>query len=326
MRNSVNGLIRVGALILGACFASGAMAQAAWPNRPLKLIVGATPGGSNDFVARAISDGLARALGQPVVVDNRPGVGSSLAADAVVKSPPDGYTILVGAAASISINPALDAKWNSAQSLVPVGKLSSSPLVITASPQLGVKTVQEFVAYAKRNPGKLNYAHAGQGSLPHLGAVLFNQQSGIDLVPVPFKGGAPAIQSLMANDTQVTFATTPSVLPQIRSGRLVGLAVTMPERFSLAPELPGMKEAGLPNFKVDIWFGLFVPPGTPPDIVKKLFDATNGVLHRPEVKTALAGGGMDVATSTSSAEFAAFVNEENKVWGKLARDSGAQLE
>jgi tripartite-type tricarboxylate transporter receptor subunit TctC len=212
------------------------------------------------------------------------------------------------------------------QSLVPVGKLTASPLVVAANPQLGIRSIPELIDYAKKNPGKVNFAHAGMGSAPHLGGVLFNQLAGTDLVPIPFKGGAPSVQSVIAGDTQVTFATPPSVLPQIKGGRLVGLGVTTTERFPLVPELPGMKEAGLPAYKMDFWYGFFVPPGTPPEIVKKLFEATTVALQKPEVKAALAREGTDVSASASPADFAEFIKSENRFWAKLAKDSGAKAD
>jgi tripartite-type tricarboxylate transporter receptor subunit TctC len=312
------------ALAFGLC--GGALAQN-WPDRPVKLVVGFTPGGAADYVGRSVGDALGRVLGQPIVIDNKPGAGSSLATDFVAKAPPDGYTILIASPSSISVNPAIDPKWGpGVSSLVPVSKLSASPLVVAANPQLGVKSIPELVEYAKKNRGKVNFAHAGMGSAPHLGGVLFNQLSGLDLVGIPFKGGAPSVQSVIAGDTQVTFATPPSVLPQIKAGRLVGLGVTTTERFPLVPELPGMKESGLPAYKMDFWYGFFVPAGTPPEIVKKLFDATSLALQRPEVKAALAREGTDISASASPAEFAAFIKEENKFWAKLAKDSGAKAD
>lgn len=307
-----------------AAFAQGA---ASWPDRPVRLVVGFTPGGAADYVARSVGDALARALGQPIVIDNKPGAGSSLAADFVAKAPADGYTLLIASPSAISVNPAIDPKRAPAvQSLVPVSKLSASPLVVAAHPSLGVKTIAELIAYAKKNPGKVNFAHAGMGSAPHLGGVLFNQLAGLDLVPIPFKGGAPSVQSVIAGDTQVTFATPPSVLPHVKSGRLVGLGVTTVDRFPLVPELPGMKEAGLPNYKIDFWYGFFVPQGTPPEIVKKLFDATQVALKSPEVTAALAREGTEVSASSSPADFAAFIREENRFWAKLAKDSGAKAD
>jgi tripartite-type tricarboxylate transporter receptor subunit TctC len=320
IRTSVAGV----ALAMALC--GSALAQA-WPDRPVKLVVGFTPGGAADYVGRSVGDALGRALGQPIIIDNKPGAGSSLAADFVSKAAPDGYTILIASPSAISVNPAIDPKRAPAvNSLVPVAKLTASPLVVAANPQLGVKNIPELIDYARKNPGKVNFAHAGMGSAPHLGGVLFNQLAGTDLVGIPFKGGAPSVQSVIAGDTQVTFATPPSVLPQIKGGRLVGLGVTTADRFPLVPDLPGMKEAGLPAYKMDFWYGFFVPAGTPPEIVKKLFDATNVALQRPEVKAALAREGTDVSASASPAEFAAFVKDENRFWAKLAKDSGAKAE
>ena len=317
-------LVAGAALAVGLC--GSALAQT-WPDRPVKLVVGFTPGGAADYVGRSVGDALGRALGQPIVIDNKPGAGSSLAADFVSKAAPDGYTILIASPSAISVNPAIDPKRAPAvNSLVPVAKLTASPLVVAANPQLGVKNIPELIEYARKNPGKVNFAHAGMGSAPHLGGVLFNQLAGTDLVGIPFKGGAPSVQSVIAGDTQVTFATPPSVLPQIKGGRLVGLGVTTTDRFPLVPDLPGMKEAGLPTYKMDFWYGFFVPAGTPPEIVKKLFDATNVALQRPEVKAALAREGTDVSASASPADFAAFVKDENRFWAKLAKDSGAKAE
>ncbi|GAB3777777.1 tripartite tricarboxylate transporter substrate binding protein [Ramlibacter monticola] len=315
-----------GALAFAFCGAVAAQTPG-WPERPVKLVVGFTPGGAADYVGRAVGDALARVLGQPIVIDNKPGAGSSIATDFVAKAAPDGYTLLIASPSSISVNPAIDPKWaGGVQSLVPVSKLTASPLVVAANPQLGIKSIAELIEYAKKNPGKVNFAHAGMGSAPHLGGVLFNQLAGVNITPIPFKGGAPSVQSVIAGDTQVTFATPPSVLPQIKGGRLVGLGVTTTERFPLVPDLPGMREAGLPNYRIDFWYGFFVPAGTPPEIVKKLFEATQLALQRPEVKAALAREGTDVSASASPADFAAFIREENKFWAKLAKDSGAKAD
>ena len=310
-----------------ALASAGAIAQTAWPDKPIKLVVGFTPGGAADYVGRTVGEALARVLGQPIVIDNKPGAGSSIAADFVSKAAPDGYTLLLASPSSISVNPALDAKWGpSIASLVPVTKVTASPLVIAANPQTGIKTVPELIDWAKKNPGKMNFAHAGMGSAPHLGGVLFNQLAGTQMQAIPFKGGAPSVQSVIAGDTQVTFATPPSVLPHIKSGRLVGLAVSSPDRSPLVPDLPGMKEAGLPQYKMDFWYGFFAPPGTSPDIVKKLYDATMQAMQRPEVKAALAREGTDVSVSSSPADFAAYLRDENRFWAKLAKDSGAKAE
>ena len=311
---------------LALALAGNAVAQA-WPDKPVKLVVGFTPGGAADYVGRTVGEALSRVLGQTIIVENKPGAGSSLATDFVAKAPPDGYTLLIASPSSISVNPSLDAKWlPGVQGLIPITKLTASPLVIAANPQTGIKSVPELIDAAKKNPGKMNFAHAGRGSAPHLGGVLFNQLAGINITPIPFKGGAPSVQSVIAGDTQVTFATPPSVLPHIKSGRLVGLAVSSPDRSPLVPDLPGMKEAGLANYKLDFWYGFFLPAGTPPDIVRKLYDATMVAMQRPEVKAALAREGTDVSVSGSPADFAAFVREENRFWAKLAKDAGAKAE
>src|SRR4051794_32264750 len=277
-------MFRTAVAAFALALAFGSAAAQNWPARPIKLVVGFTPGGAADYVGRSVGDALSRALGQPVVIDNRPGAGSSLAADYVAKAAPDGYTVLIASPSAISVNPAIDPRRApTVQTLLPVTKLTASPLVIAANPQLGIKSIPELIAYAKKNPGKVNFAHAGMGSAPHLGGVLFNQLAGTDMVGIPFKGGAPSVQSVIAGDTQVTFATPPSVLPQIKGGRLVGLGVTTTERFALVPDLPGMKEAGLPAYKIDFWYGLFVPPGTPPEIVQKLAEAAKQALQKPEV-------------------------------------------
>lgn len=310
-----------------ALASAGAAAQTAWPDKPIKLVVGFTPGGAADYVGRTVGEALSRVLGQPIVVDNKPGAGSSIATEFVSKAAPDGYTLLLASPSSISVNPAIDPKWGpSVASLIPVTKVTASPLVIAVNPTTGIKSVADLVDMAKKSPGKMNFAHAGMGSAPHLGGVLFNQLAGTQMQAIPFKGGAPSVQSVIAGDTQVTFATPPSVLPHIKSGRLIGLAVSSPDRSPLVPDLPGMKEAGLANYKMDFWYGFFLPAGTSPEIVKKLYDATMVAMQRPEVRAALAREGTDISVSSSPADYAGFLREENRFWAKLAKDSGAKAE
>ena len=242
-----------------------AFAQTApYPNKPIKLMVGFAPGGAADYVARNVGIALGQSLGQSIIIENKPGAGSSIAAEQVAKSAPDGYTILIASPSSISVNPALNPKLGyKASDLVPVSKLTSSPLVIAS--------VKDLIARAKKNPGELNYATSGNGSAPHLGAALFSQIADVKMTHIPFKGGSPAVQSVIAGDTQLTFGTPPSVLPMIQAGRLTGLGISSRERSSLAPSLPGMREAGLTEFVIDFWYGFFVPVGTPAPIIQKLF-------------------------------------------------------
>jgi len=311
------------ALVAFSC-AGAALAQQPYPSRPVRLVVGFAPGGAADIVARALSEGLSRALGQPVVIENRAGAGSSIAAENVAKSPPDGYSILIASPSSISVNPALNPKLGyKASDLAPITKVSSSPLVIVVNPATDINTVGELVAVARKRPGFLNYATSGIGSAPHFGAALFSQLTGVKMVHVPFKGGAPAVVSVVGGDTQLSFATPPSVMPMVKAGRLRALAVTTPERSPLMPDIPGMREAGVPSMSLSFWYGLFVPAGTPPDIVKKIYDATAAAAYRPEYKATLAREGTEMAISHSPEEFAAFLVEDAKFWVKLARDSGA---
>ncbi|HWI77593.1 MAG TPA: tripartite tricarboxylate transporter substrate binding protein [Ramlibacter sp.] len=309
-----------------ATMSLGAMAQA-YPSKPIRLLIGFAPGGAADYVARAMSQAMSTALGQTVVVENRPGAGSSIAADLVAKSQPDGYTLLIASPSSISVNPALNPKLGyTPRDLAPVTKLTSSPLVIAANPDTGINSVQALVPRAKKEPGKLNYATSGNGSAPHLGAALFSQVAGVQMTHIPFKGGAPAIQSVVAGDTQLTFGTPPSVLPMIKAGRLKGLAVTKRERTELVPGIPGMAEAGLPEYAIEFWYGLFVPAGTPPAITKKLFDAAKLAMEQAPVKAALAREGTEVDLSKSSDDFGAFLEKDGKVWVKLVKDAGVKLD
>jgi tripartite-type tricarboxylate transporter receptor subunit TctC len=302
-------------------------AAAQYPNKPIRLVIGFAPGGAADTVARALSAPLGNILGQPVIVENRAGAGSSIAAENVAKSAPDGYSLLIASPASISVNPALNPKLAYKPSdLAPVTKVSSSPLVIVTNPATGIGSIRELIAAAKKEPGKLNYATSGVGSAPHFGAAHFSQVAGVQMVHVPFKGGSPAITSVVAGDTQLSFATPPSVLAMVKANRLKALAVTSRDRSPLMPDIPGMTEAGLPDFAMAFWYGLFVPAGTPPDIVKKLFEATIAAAQRPEYKAALAREGTEAELSASPEAFAAFLAEDAKFWAKLAKDSGATID
>jgi tripartite-type tricarboxylate transporter receptor subunit TctC len=309
------------ALVLGVA-STAAFAQA-YPARPVRLVVGFAPAGAADTVARAMSEAFGKALGTSIVVENKPGAGSSLAADHVAKSAPDGYTVLLASPSSISVNPALNPKLGYKFSdLQPVIKVTSSPLVIAANPATGIQSVQDLIAAAKKAPGTINYATSGVGSAPHLGAALFSQVAGVQLFHVPFKGGAPAVQSVVAGDTQVTFGTPPSVLELVKGGRLRGLGVSSKERSPLVPDLPGMAEAGLPNFSIDFWYGLFVPAATPADVARKLFAAANAAMRDPAVKQALMRDGTDVDLSPTPEHFADFLAKDNKFWAQLVKDAG----
>ena len=323
--------IALAAIVL-AIFAGGPQAQT-YPARPVKLLVGFAPGGAADFVARVLQAPLARGLGQPLVIENRAGAGSSIAAEYVAKSVPDGYTLLIASPSSILVNPILTprAGFEPRRDLTPVSKVSASPLVVAVHAGVGVTTLGELIAYAKKHPGSLNFATSGNGAAPHLAAVLFMRLAGVEMVHVPYKGGGPAVQSLLAGDTQLSFATPPSVLPHVRSGknpdgRLLALAVTSRERTPLVPGVPGMAEAGLPDYEISFWYGFFVPAATPKEIVKRLFEVTAAALAQPAVSQALQKEGTETSGSKSPEEFAAFIGEDAKLWARLVKESGAKAD
>jgi tripartite-type tricarboxylate transporter receptor subunit TctC len=303
-------------------------AQSSFPSRPIKLVVGFPPAGAADFVARTLGEPLSRALGQPFVIENRPGAGSSIAAEYVAKALPDGHTVLIASPSSILVNPLIIPKlgYDAKRDLVPVSKVTSSPLVVAVNPGVGAATLKELIDAAKRQPGKLNFASSGPGSAPHLAAVLFLRLAGVDMVHVPYKGGGPAVQSVLAGDTQLAFATPPSVLPLVQAGRLRALAVTSRARTPLVPGVPGMEEAGLPDYEISFWYGFFVRAGTAREIVQKLYQETSKVLAQPEIGKALAREGTEVSGSRSPEDFAAFITEDAKLWARLVKDSGAKAD
>jgi tripartite-type tricarboxylate transporter receptor subunit TctC len=315
------------ALLLAVCAGAAGAQPAPYPSKPIRLVIGFAPAGAADFVARSMSDAFAKALGQPVIVDNKPGNGSSIAAEIVAKSPPDGYTLLIASPSSISVNPALNPKLAyTPADLVPVTKMTTSPLVLAVNPATGIRSVTELIAAAKKDPGKLNFSTSGNGSAPHLGAALFMQLTDAQMMHVPYRGGALAIQSVIAGDTQVTFGTPPSVLPQASGGRLRALAVSTRERSPLVPDLPGMKEAGLPDYQLEFWYGMFVPAGTPPAVVKKIYDATVAAMEQASIKAALAREGTEVSLSASPDQFASFLVEDGRFWVNLVKSAKVKVE
>ena len=315
------------ALALAASAGTAWPQAAPYPTRPIRLVIGFAPAGAADYVARTMSDAFGKALGQSVVVDNKPGNGSSIAADLVAKSPADGYTLLIASPSSISVNPALNPKLSyTARDLTAVTKMTTSPLVLAVNPATGIRSVPDLIAAAKKEPGKLNYSTSGNGSAPHLGAALFSQVTGAEMTHIPYRGGSLAIQSVMAGDTQLTFGTSPSVLPMANAGRLLALAVSTRERSPLVPGLPGMKEAGLPDYHLEFWYGMFVPAGTPPAIVQKIYKATITAMEDPSVKASLARDGTEVSLSASPEQFDSFLAEDGKFWVKLVKSANVKVE
>ena len=298
----------------------------AYPVKPLRFVVGYPPGGSGDFVTRTIGEAVANEWGQTAIIDNRPGAAGNLAAEVVLKAPADGYTLYVGS--NPYINKALYKKmpYDVEKDLIPISLLGDGPMIIAVNNQLPVNSIQELLTYARQHKGRLNFGSSGNGSTPHLAGVLFNSIGQTDILHIPFKGGAPAVQSLMAGDTQVIFGTSPVVLPQVRAGRIRALAITTQNRSAAIPGIMGMKEAGLAGYDISFSFGLYAPAGTPPEVVRKLFDATVKVLQRADIREKLATQGMDPAPSGSPEEFRAKNQREAPMWTKLISESGAKVD
>ena len=317
--------MRLSALLAAWAFAAAAMAQP-YPSKPLKIVVGYPPGGSGDFLTRLAADELQKELGVAVIVENKPGAGSNIANEYVARAPNDGYTILN--AGHMEINRALykSLTYDPDRDFVPVTRIATGPTIVCVNNNLPVKDLKELIAYAKANPGKLFHASAGFGSAPHLAAVLFESVAGIKFTHVQFKGGGPATQSLLAGDTQVNFATAPTVMGFIRAGRVRALAVSSRDSSPSIPGIPGAEKAGLPGYDFTFWFGLFVPAGTPPAAVQKVHAAMVKGLAKPDVRDKIALQGMDPTPSASPAAFQAEINTETPYWAKLVAESGAKVE
>ena len=296
-----------------------------FPSKPIRIIVGYPPGGSGDFLTRIAADEMGKDLGVSVVVENRPGAGGNIANEAVARSPADGYTIVN--ATHFAINKALYKSTSyEERDFAAISRVAVGPTVVVVNNSLPVKDLKELIAYARANPGKLFNASAGYGSAPHLASVLFETVAGIKFTSVQFKGGGPAAQSLLAGDTNVMFATSPTVMGFVRAGRMRALALTTRKGSPAVPGIPGAEEAGLPGYHYDFWFGLFVPAGTSPAVVRRLNEAAYRGLSKQEVKDKIAVQGMDASPSSSPEAFEAEVKKEAPYWTKLVQDSGAKVE
>lgn len=307
------------ATVFGNFIPSAALAES-WPAKPVKVIVNFPPGGAADQIARAISLPLQEALDQPVIVDNRAGAGGNIGGDALAKSPPDGYTLLLTSGGLVSINPAIYPKmsFDPAKDIIPVAAAARVLVFLEVKPSLPVKDVKEFIAYAKANPGKLTYSSPGNGSSPHLAGEMFKDMTQTFSVHVPYRGAAPAMQDLLGG--QVDFMFDPGIgLNHVRAGKLRLLAVGSPKRSPLFPDVPTLSEVGLKGFDADTVFGFYAPAGTPPAIVARLNSEINKILTTQTVKDRIAGLGGEVAPMTPS-EFAAKAHEDTARFGTLIKD------
>lgn len=305
---------------------SGPASAQTFPSKPIRIVVPYTPGGPTDIPARLVGQKLSELLGQPVIIDNKPGAGGNIGADAVAKAPADGYTLLL-VTTGHAINPGLYPKlaYDLTKDLAPVSQLTSSPMVVTVFPGLGVNSIKELIALAKAKPDGLNFGSAGNGSSTHLAPELFSMMAGIKMNHIPYKGSAPALADVMAGNAQVAFDFMTSAMPHVRSGKLKGLATTGATRSPAAPDLPTVAEAGVPGFEVVGWNGVMAPAGTPPDVVAKLNAAIKQALASPEVAERLTGLGANVVWNTP-ADFGAFIRAEVAKWGKVVKASGAKID
>jgi tripartite-type tricarboxylate transporter receptor subunit TctC len=298
-----------------------------WPDRPLKFVVAAPAGSSIDVLARVIGDKLKDRLGQPIVVDNRPAAGGTAATDFVAKSPPDGYTMVMSFNGPLAFGPHLYSKlpYDPQRDLSPVIITSSQPNVLAVTAAVPAKSVQELVAYAKANPGKLNYASVGNGSSSHLTMELLKATAGIDVVHVPFNGSPPAVTATVQGETQMMFAVMQPLQAQIQAGKLRALAVTTAKRFPLLPDLPTIAEGGFPGFEALAWNGVLVPSGTPQPVVQRLNTEINAILKDAAVKSTLNAQGFELVGGTPQ-DFAALIKSESDKWAPLIRKTGAKID
>jgi len=310
--------------LLFVCLSTWANAQT-YPVKPIRIVVGYPPGGSGDFTTRLIADELGKELGTTIIVENRPGAGGSIASEFVAKSAPDGYTLLNQGNHAINKNLYKDLRYDD-KDFIPVCRVANGATVLVVNNDTPFKSAKELIAYAKANPGKLFAASAGVGSAPHLASVGFEAAAGIKFTTIQFKGGGPASQSLIAGDTQVMFATSPTVTGFIKGGRMRPLMISMPKASPSIPGIPGSDEAGVTGYESTFWFGLYAPAGTPMEIVRKLHAAAAKGLAKPEVREKIALQGMDAAPSASPEAFAAEIKAEAPMWERVIRASGAKVE
>jgi len=313
---------------LAAALATPAPALAqAFPVKSAKLVVPFPPGGPLDATGRLIAQHLTERWGQSVVVENKAGAGGNIGVDFVAKSPPDGYTVVMGALSTHAVNPSLYAKmpYDAQKDFAPITLIAITPNVLVVNPDLPVHSVKELIAYAKARPGKLSFGSGSIGSAGHLAGELFKVDAGVDMVHVPYKGAAPATQALLAGDTQLMFDNLANAMAQVKAGKLRALAVTTAERSKLAPELPTMAEAGLPGFDISTWYGLFAPAGTPPDIVTKWNADVTAMLRTPDMRERLLAQGAEPAPGTPD-EFARFVATEAAKYARIVKASGAKVD
>ncbi len=319
-------LLLAGAALPIAGPALAQQAAPAWPTRPLRMIIGFAPGGPTDIVARVVAQRLSEQIGQPVVVDNKPGAGGNLAADLAAKAAPDGHTLFYNTSA-ITIAPSLYGKvpYDTLKDFLPVSTTATNAMIVMVHPSVPAKTIQEFVAYAKANPGKLNYGSSGTGTITHLASAALGSALGLQMTHVPYKGSAPSLIDTAAGVVQLMTDTVNSALPYVKDGRLRALAVTMPKRLAVLPDVPTLAETVLPGMEMSAWQGVVLPAGTPQPIVQRLNAELRRVLAHEETRQKLIAQGTEILGSTPE-EYAAYLKSELARWSKVVAETGAKAE
>jgi len=319
------------AFAAAALAARSLRAQGAWPSRTVRVVVPFAPGGTTDILARALAPELAKAFGQGVIVDNRAGAGGNLGADLVAKSPPDGYTLVMGTVGTQAINPSLYPKmpYDAAKDFAPVTLVAGVPNVLVMNPAkakaAGISDVRSLIAYARANPGKLNMASSGNGTSIHLAGELFKSMTGTYMVHFPYKGSGPALLDLVGGTMDLMFDNLPSALPHVKAGKLVALAVTSSARSAALPAVPTVAEAGVKGFEATSWFGLLAPAGTPADIVQRIQQESAKALASPALRERLLSQGA-IPGGMPPAEFGRFIATETKKWAAVVKSSGAKVD
>lgn len=316
------------AVVLGAGLLGGTSALAqAYPTKPVTIIVPFAAGGTTDILARIIGQALTAELGQSVVVDNRAGAGGNIGGQAAAKAAPDGHTLFMGTVGTHAINASLYKKmpFDPVKDFAPLTRVANVPNLLVANPAQPYKSVKDLIAYAKANPGKVNFGSSGNGSSIHLSGELFKSLAKVDMQHVPYKGSAPAVTDLLGNQIGIMFDNMPSAIQHVRSGKLVPLAVTTAKRSPELPNVPTIAEAGVPGYEATSWFGMFAPAGTPAPVLAKLNAAIVKVLGQPDVKKKINEQGAEVYSETPE-QFAAFIQAESVKWGKVVKESGASLD
>lgn len=311
---------------VGLIVAGHAHGQGAFPNKPIRILIGSAPGGGLDQTARVISDRFSAALGQPIVIDNRPGAAGTLAAQMLKTATPDGYTINLGAIGNLAVNYSLykNIGYHPLKDLAPVTHMVDAANVVVVHPTVPATTIKELIALAKKQRG-MTYGSSGAGNAGHLAGELFNRMAGVELTHVPYKGGGPAVIAIVSGETAVLFATIPSAIQHFKSGKLVPLGVSRAKRNSALPDIPTVAESGVPGYEAIEWNGVMVPAGTPPAVINRLYQAIVKAVAIPEVKERVTGLGADLVGNTPD-EFRAFVKNELATWSTVVKEVGMRID